>query len=256
MKCKTLPKGIYSNKQYVLSVIYLCICLFIGIGIGILCIDKKINLFFCFLIAIPIIFFVSIILLANFNPHFKADMQYRKDADPEKFIQKIDALLQNNLHSDSRKFLMLMKVNACFCYDKEKAYEIFEYISFPEDKNFKQIFMQIKALYYINRNELDSANKVLEAMILDKYSDASIKTIRTSLDIFNPDVEIKDVEEKYKQKNIFVLLDVLNANTLMNYYIVRKDIKKGKMYAHIILSKKHKLYEITKEAELINKLES
>ena len=255
-KTKSLPNGIYSKNQYVLTVIYLIICLFIGIGIGLLCVFKDLNLLIILLIVMPIIFFISIFVVANFNQLFKADMKYKKNADPEEYIKKIDSLLQNNLHPDSRIFLMLMKANVYFAYDKEKAYEIFQYIKFPENKKIRIIFMQVKAMYYINRGEIEEAKKVLETMILNKYNAAAIDAIKTNIDVLNPEIEIKDIEKKCKLQNTFILIDVLNANILMKYYFIRKDFQKSKMYSHMILSKQHKLYEITKSAELINKIES
>lgn len=245
-----LPYGIYSKKHNFLNT-FLFLILFTIIMIISVYIILNIG-FVLGLIITCILTFISIIFLSNvLNEFIKVKKRYFKTLDFNQFTEDINKILNNNIHSETKKSVILEYCNIMFLYDKQKAYEMFEQLDEPNVPLGKDLYEVIKIIYFFNKGNYELCIKLIDEFINKTTSKFNIQknTLINFKQIFLTTEEIKDFETKVLQtskKSKYA--EINNYNTLMLYYYFRSNFEKASIYAKKIIELKTNCKELNSSA--------
>lgn len=245
-----LPYGIYSKKHnflnnflfFILFTIIMIISVYAILNIG-------------FVLGLIILISLSSILfifLSNcLNEFMNIKKRYFKTLDFNQFSEDINKILNNNIHSETKKSVILEYCNIMFLYDKQKAYEMFEELDESNVPFIKDFYETIKVVYFFNKGNYELCIKLIDEFINKTTSKFNIQknTLINFKQIFLTTEEIKDFETKVlktNKKNKYI--EINNYNILMLYYYYRSDIAKAKNYAKKIIELKTNCKELNLSA--------
>lgn len=254
-----LPYGIYSKKHNFLNT-FLFLILFTIIMIISVYIILNIG-FVLGLLITCILTFISIIFLSNaINEFIKVKKRYFKTLDFTQFSKDIDKILNENIHSETKKSVILEYCNIMFIYDKQKALEMFEQLDEPNVPLVKDLYEAIKVVYFFNKGNYELCIKLIDEFVNKTNSKLNVQknALINFKQIFLTTEEIKDFETKIlktNKKNKY--MEINNYNALMLYYYFRNDLQKAKIYAQKIIDLKTNCLELNSSAfEILEKQEN
>ena len=243
-KDKTLPVGVYTNKQNnyqkFLSLLTLLLCSFLFYWWNdLLKLHWLIALIFIFILAIVFILFIFYI----FNPFNQIFNKFQKDCLFDSFNQKIEELKTHNLHPDSYYYFCLIQTKYYFLVDKKQGLELFDKINCCE--SYKDLYQLVKIDYLYNKDKSEEALKTIQNLKKNVHYTKNIYTALYTLE------DIKNVEQIFNTKQNYAFVNLMNTYYLMLYYFQRNDLRKASEYAKIIVHVNHDLHELNKKAKEI-----
>lgn len=243
-----LDYGMYSNRQKTLGTI---LTLLFSVIYGILFyivldFELIVGLILMFLSLFSTILFINLII----NDFEKALRKYNKTLDIKQLENKVQELLRNNLHSETRKETLLRYSIILLAYDKEQAINLFSTLEEPKNMFWYGLYETNKVEYFINQGNKEVAQTILEQLKLKNIKNPGVKkTIDTIEKVYFLDGEFPKLEKNFK---IFSkekgLLGVSSLINLMNYYVEKNRIEEAKECANKFLSLNTKMYEFEKQA--------
>lgn len=255
---KTLPEGIFSNKQLILQSISIMIIVVLASIVIILNMNNLIP--FQPWISYVILFVVSFIILFAcaliFNPLNKVLNKINKELSYSSFKKELLVIKNNKLHPNTINYLNIVLANYTFSYDIDEACNLFEECQVPKNKYHKRIYDIAAINYHINKKEYDEAKIVLDSLRENKINQAIVTNLERYLIVFSTNEEIANIESFINCNNRLNYVNIGNYFTLMYYFNTRNDLCKAKEYADKIISLNSDFVYYNKEAnKVINTLE-
>lgn len=255
---KTLPEGIFSNKQLILQSISIMIIVVLASIVIILNMNNLIP--FQPWISYVILFVVSFIILFAcaliFNPLNKVLNKINKELSYSSFKKELLVIKNNKLHPNTINYLNIVLANYTFSYDIDEACNLFEECQVPKNKYHKRIYDIAAINYHINKKEYDDAKIVLDSLRENKINQAIVTNLERYLIVFSTNEEIANIESFINCNNRLNYVNIGNYFTLMYYFNTRNDLCKAKEYANKIISLNSDFVYYDKEAnKVINTLE-
>ena len=255
---KTLPEGIFSNKQLILQSISIMIIVVLASIVIILNMNNLIP--FQPWISYVILFVVSFIILFAcaliFNPLNKVLNKINKELSYSSFKKELLVIKNNKLHPNTINYLNIVLANYTFSYDIDEACNLFEECQVPKNKYHKRIYDIAAINYHINNKEYDDAKIVLDSLRENKINQAIVTNLERYLIVFSTNEEIANIESFINCNNRLNYVNIGNYFTLMYYFNTRNDLCKAKEYANKIISLNSDFVYYDKEAnKVINTLE-
>ncbi len=255
---KTLPEGIFSNKQLILQTISIMIIVILASIVIILNMNNLIP--FQPWISYVILFVVSFIILFAcaliFNPLNKVLNRINKELSYSSFKKELLVIKNNKLHPNTINYLNIVLANYTFSYDIDEACNLFEECQVPKNKYHKRIYDIAAINYHINKKEYDDAKIVLDSLRENKINQAIVTNLERYLIVFSTNEEIANIESFINCNNRLNYVNIGNYFTLMYYFNTRNDLCKAKEYANKIISLNSDFVYYNKEAnKVINTLE-
>ena len=255
---KTLPEGIFSNKQLILQSISIMIIVVLASIVIILNMNNLIP--FQPWISYVILFVVSFIILFAcaliFNPLNKVLNKINKELSYSSFKKELLVIKNNKLHPNTINYLNIVLANYTFSYDIDEACNLFEECQVPKNKYHKRIYDIAAINYHINKKQYDDAKIVLDSLRVNKINQAIVTNIERYLIVFSTNEEIANIESFINCNNRLNYVNIGNYFTLMYYFNTRNDLCKAKEYANKIISLNSDFVYYDKEAnKVINTLE-
>lgn len=245
-----LPYGIYSKKHNFLNT-FLFMILFTIIMIISVYVILKIG-FVLGLIVTLLLSFILLVFLSNYiNEFINIKKRYFKTLDFNQFSEDVNKILSNNIHSETKKSVILEYCNIMFLYDKQKAYEMFEQLEESNVSFIKDFYETIKVVYFFNKGNYELCTKLIDEFCNKTTSKLNMQknTLINFKQIFLTTEEIKDFETKVLQTNKkSKYAEINNYNTLMLYYYFRSNFEKAKVYAKKIIELKTNCFELNSSA--------
>lgn len=255
---KTLPEGIFSNKQLILQSISIMIIVVLASIVIILNMNNLIP--FQPWISYVILFVVSFIILFAcaliFNPLNKVLNKINKELSYSSFKKELLVIKNNKLHPNTINYLNIVLANYTFSYDIDEACNLFEECQVPKNKYHKRIYDIAAINYHINKKEYDDAKIVLDSLRENKINQAIVTNLERYIIVFSTNEEIANIESFINCNNRLNYVNIGNYFTLMYYFNTRNDLCKAKEYANKIISLNSDFVYYDKEAnKVINTLE-
>lgn len=255
---KTLPEGIFSNKQLILQSISIMIIVVLASIVIILNMNNLIP--FQPWISYVILFVVSFIILFAcaliFNPLNKVLNRINKELSYSSFKKELLVIKNNKLHPNTINYLNIVLANYTFSYDIDEACNLFEECQVPKNKYHKRIYDIAAINYHINKKQYDDAKMVLESLRGNKINQAIVANLERYLIVFSTNEEIANIESFINCNNRLNYVNIGNYFTLMYYFNTRNDLCKAKECANKIISLNSDFVYYNKEAnKVINTLE-
>lgn len=252
---KQFPVGIYTLKQLIFNFVYTIFMVVTIISLPlILLLVLKVELWINLLTILGLVIgFVLIYIIANafLNPVPRIMTDFNLDLDYERFNKRIEKLLNNKIHDDSRNYLLSLKANVLSAINKNDYIKLFEKINEPTFKSYKKTYKYLEIYYLINTHEYDLIKNKFEQFKKDYPKDKLIPILATTIGIFIGYEEINDVEKVFAINDYALFDKLVNANALMTYYDKQQDSEKALHYAKIILNQNSCLTEINDNAKTI-----
>lgn len=250
---KTLPEGLFSNKQLILQSISIMI---IVILVSIVIILNMNNLIpFQPWISYVLLFAVSFIILFAcaliFNPLNKVLNKINKELSYSSFKKELLVIKNNKLHPNTINYLNIVLANYTFSYDIDEACNLFEECQVPKNKSHKRIYDIVAINYYINKKQYDDAKMVLDSLRGNKINQAIVTNLERYLIVFSTNEEIANIESFINCNNRLNYVNIGNYFTLMYYFNTRNDLCKAKEYANKIISLDSDFVYYNKEANKV-----
>ena len=255
---KTLPEGIFSNKQLILQSISIMIIVVLASIVIILNMNNLIP--FQPWISYVILFVVSFIILFAcaliFNPLNKVLNKINKELSYSSFKKELLVIKNNKLHPNTINYLNIVLANYTFSYDIDEACNLFEECQVPKNKYHKRIYDIAAINYHINKKEYDDAKIVLDSLRENKINQAIVTNLERYIIVFSTNEEIANIESFINCNNRLNYVNIGNYFTLMYYFNTRNDLCKAKEYANKIISLNSDFVYYDKESnKVINTLE-
>ncbi len=250
---KTLPEGIFSNKQLILQSISIMI---IVILVSIVIILNMNNLIpFQPWISYVLLFVVSFIILFAFalifNPLNKVLNKINKELSYSSFKKELLLIKNNKLHPNTINYLNIVLANYTFSYNIDEACNLFEECQVPKNKYHKRIYDIAAINYHINKKQYDDAKMVLESLRGNKINKAIVANLERYLIVFSTNEEIANIESFINCNNRLNYVNIGNYFTLMYYFNTRNDLCKAKEYADKIITLNSDFVYYNKEANKV-----
>ena len=253
---KTLKVGRYSKKHQSLtnlcfvSALLLTVCL-INFLMHIVLLDTFISFIITILILSAYVFGFHLII----DPHRKALMKFNKDLDFLSFENEINKLLQNNLHPDTRSYLLVLLANYAVMYDLDMSLELFNQAQYPKGKQYQFFYDLVAVTNAFNRKDLNDSIMLVENFKV-KYpkKDKQILAFQRYISFKFFGHQIGNVEQLYPINSGLNVSRVINAEFLMLYYDAFNNLEKAKEYASYIVENAFGLKDYySKAQEILNK---
>ncbi len=250
-----LPYGQYSKKgntKYIITNIVV-ISLFLVIDIFFLDFHPLLNFIFIFIFVFSWMIIYSVIS----NEANKVINEFNKTANFELLESKILKMLQNNLHSETRKELLLRYIIIMWSYDKAKAFSTFITLDQPTNDFWRFLYDLKKLEHFTDNGDHDVALSILEELE-EKYKNK--KSFQKSLYFhklvyYSTSQDLNYEKSVDKLTNIKTYNSVIYCNALMFYYKTRNNTEKAKEYASKILNYNLGIIEIENEAKKVLEME-
>lgn len=250
---KTLPEGIFSNKQLILQSISIMIIVILASIVIILNMNNLIP--FQPWISYVILFVVSFIILFAFalifNPLNKVLNKINKELSYSSFKKELLVIKNNKLHPNTINYLNIVLANYTFSYDIDEACNLFEECQVPKNKSHKRIYDIVAINYHINKKQYDDAKIVLDSLRGNKINQAIVTNLERYLIVFSTNEEIANIESFINCNNRLNYVNIGNYFTLMYYFNTRNDLFKAKEYANKIISLDSDFVYYNKEANKV-----
>lgn len=250
---KTLPEGIFSNKQLILQSISIMIIVVLASIVIILNMNNLIP--FQPWISYVILFVVSFIILFAcaliFNPLNKVLNRINKELSYSSFKKELLVIKNNKLHPNTINYLNIVLANYTFSYDIDEACNLFEECQVPKNKSHKRIYDIVAINYHINKKQYDDAKMVLDSLRGNKINQAIVTNLERYLIVFSTNEEIANIESFINCNNRLNYVNIGNYFTLMYYFNTRNDLCKAKEYADKIITLNSDFVYYNKEANKV-----
>lgn len=250
---KTLPEGIFSNKQLILQTISIMIIVILASIVIILNMNNLIP--FQPWISYVILFVVSFIILFAFalifNPLNKVLNRINKELSYSSFKKELLVIKNNKLHPNTINYLNIVLANYTFSYDIDEACNLFEECQVPKNKYHKRIYDIAAINYHINKKQYDDAKMVLDSLRGNKINQAIVTNLERYLIVFSTNEEIANIESFINCNNRLNYVNIGNFFTLMYYFNTRNDLCKAKEYANKIITLNSDFVYYNKEANKV-----
>ena len=250
---KTLPEGIFSNKQLILQSISIMIIVILASIVIILNMNNLIpfqpwiSYVLLFVVAFIILFAFALI----FNPLNKVLNRINKELSYSSFKKELLVIKNNKLHPNTINYLNIVLANYTFSYDIDEACNLFEECQVPKNKYHKRIYDIAAINYHINKKEYDDAKIVLDSLRENKINQAIVTNLERYLIVFSTNEEIANIESFINCNNRLNYVNIGNYFTLMYYFNTRNDLCKAKEYANKIISLNSDFVYYDKEANKV-----
>ena len=251
-----LPIAVFSKRQLFINklatILYLVLA-FVFMMIWSMLVGEYLMLVGAVYILVGFVIYAYFVI--KYNPVNKLVKLINFELKYNEFSRGIEELKNNNLHIDSFNYLVLLEANYCVLYNKEESLKIFENVKEPQFKTYNETYKLLKVCYFINKDEDDKANKLINELMGKsiKYRQ-QLKILQTTIRIKDASIIIDNIEDIYKINTRVPFTNLANANTLMNYYYSRGNNDKAKEYAMFILEKGKEFFEIYQKAQIIVEL--
>lgn len=250
---KTLPEGLFSNKQLILQSISIMIIVILASIVIILNMNNLIP--FQPWISYVILFVVSFIILFAcaliFNPLNKVLNKINKELSYSSFKKELLVIKNNKLHPNTINYLNIVLANYTFSYDIDEACNLFEECQVPKNKSHKRIYDIVAINYHINKKQYDDAKMVLDSLRGNKINQAIVANLERYLIVFSTNEEIANIESFINCNNRLNYVNIGNYFTLMYYFNTRNDLCKAKEYADKIITLNSDFVYYNKEANKV-----
>lgn len=257
-KEKTLPDGIYSNKQMIMQSIGIMI---VFVLVSIVVILNIFNLipfqpWILYLILFVVSFIFLFIFMIIFNPLNKVFKYINIELSYSKFKKGLFEIKNNKLHPNSINYLNIAFSNYTFVYDVDLACKLFEECQVPKNKAQKRIYDVVNVNYYICKNNYDAAKQIIDNLKEKKINHSIVTNLENYLKVMLTDEEIVNIEELINYSKRTNFLNIGNYFTLMIYYNTRGNQNKAIEYANKIISANTDFKYYNNEAnKVINNIE-
>ncbi len=249
-KEKTLPYGYFSkehlNNTYILFfVLFIILVIFMMVWIDVL--NQKL------LVSIPIVFVFAfiyvIVVLIKTNPFIKVIKDMDNNCDYKEFSSRITSFLNENLHEETRKYILMIKSNYFSLVDKNQAMRDFKKIEEPKSKKYKEIFYILEINNYERSEEFDIANKLISEYKIKYPKNTSVDNFYRYEEIISTTNVIDNINNIISINTPNNFVNINNAYVLMMYYSKRNIIEEAMTYAQFILDQKTDFNYVIKEAK-------
>ena len=244
-----LKYNCYSNRQNVLSN---TISIIFAVALSIIYfVILDINFVLTFIFYFLNWFFIAIIIAYWTNDIERAILKYNKTLDFKKLEDVINDSLLNNLHSETRKELILRYAVLLFAYDKEKAISMLSTIEKPKNELWGFIYELKKVEYFLEEGKEEVAKQLFYEL---KAVPTKNKRILNTLNHVEQLHFQKDESIEFVKKLIFTsrqnkFLKAASYIDLMEYYYLRNNIEEAKKYAEEFLMLKTNMTELENKAK-------
>ncbi len=220
---KTLPIS-YFNEIHLYTV-YGTLAFLTTIGIFCWALFEKFEINKAYiLLFIPIIIIVMFIVMIELNPFNRACNYINNKLDYDTFNLKLDKLMANNLHTETRSYLEITRANYMLLNDKKEALKYYKDVTPVKNKVFMSSYLMIKANFAIikkNRAEFDEAYNIL---MLNSRNKKMLFDLDLRWKIENTKDEIENIENILNAKERYLLSTIINKELLLIYYISRDKL--------------------------------
>ena len=148
-------------------------------------------------------------------------------------LQEIEEV--ENLHSDSKAYLNLLRCNYLEYISPKKTTELFMSIKKPTSAFYKRCYDELEILNYIRSGDYDKAKELIDKHRKAITIDFNTLTLMENTIKIDKGETIKDVEKVYKLDNKEKFKNIVSAYNLMCYYSKQDNIDKAKEYAKMLL---------------------
>lgn len=240
-----LPDGVCFKSELNVMYIYWILIFILTMGITILLTIFEISfLWLILLIVIEVIAIYFVIKKSNYL--IKVLNTINNDLDIDKFIELIDKALANNINLEMYNYLLIIKANYLFCYDKEKAISVFNQVHKPNNKKYLETYYSVKFAYELNMNNYLEASETIE-----NINSLVKENFKNTLKVFSCKDEMLNIESIYKEDTKIMFNNIDSMYIKMIYYYTRNKVDLSIKIAKRLIEKVPNFYEYIKTAEKI-----
>jgi hypothetical protein len=252
-KNKILPVGHFSQKHHKLQMLSLVLGFILAlILISVLLYVFEMNFISSMIIAFVIVYCFNLILNISTNPLVKILNKFNKEINYSNYEKSILELINGeNLHEDSRNYLMLLYVNYMYLYDLDSAVDYFNSIKVPQNKKFSLIYNMVDVINSVNKSDKEEAINKLGLFKQQYQNNKNVLNIERTITVYFTLDEIANIKELYPIDKGLNIQKVINAHLLMIYYKLRNNDLEAKYYAQYVIDHGNDLKQIVEEAKSI-----
>lgn len=249
---KCLPVGIFDKKDLVAAYIFvaaLALVTVAGVLVDCLC---AVVLWYVYVVVDLAIASAYIVYFVKCNAANKLLSLVNKELSFERFDRELSRLLAGNLHPESVNYLMTLRANYLFAYDKAQGIEQFEKTVRPTARQYLAQYDLVEIVYLINTERFGEAEEAIRRY-LDEYkcSKSNAMKLRRTVAVYASEEEIDDVEAIFSTDGKIPVQNLSNAYELMCYYRKRGNGAKAVEYARKIMETRSDFHDWLREARAL-----
>lgn len=251
---KCLPIGFYSKKNLIFTYSYLIA--FVAVVIADCVLSKIYSISYWYTLpAICVVCFVLMFyLLIKFNTLGRLLSYVNKELNFKKFDEELSKILNNNLHPETSNYLMILRTNYLFAYDKTEGIKQFEQIQRPNAKQYTPAYDLMEIVYLINKDDIEGANEAVNKYTSTHKNSKTKEILDLMLKVYTTEEEIVNIESFLPINGNQPFNNLSNIYELMIYYKTRGQIEKAADFADMILDKNTDFEEWNREARNVKVL--
>ncbi len=249
MNNKKLKLGFYTLKQWRKYKIFLIITVIVAFIYGFIIAANNIDFLSSMAIFLGIYMIFALVYVLATNELIKATVKFNKTANYGEYLTFLNSILCNNLASDNYIEVSVIKANCLLATDKEAAFQLFDSLTKPTKHRFFVNWYLVKLCCHLEKGEFEEANHTLNLMKEDKINKKYLAMADELIKIATTSDEIADIEKKQSITTPILNNNLIHADNLISYYMIRKMPEKAQKYAHFILANTTECTEFIKRAE-------
>lgn len=243
---KTFSQGIFSERQYKLSLIFTSVFVLSLIAVIALffILSYHVLILVLFLFLLFILFFFYFLLIVPQETPSPVLKRFYRECNFEELKKSLESFLARPLHSDDRSYIEILLASACSLVDSQEAKNLFLNIKKPKQKNYRLLYDLLSIDLRMKEGSGEEIEKDIRRFQEEYPGNKNGEALRRAYAVLRSTEIIPSVERYYpiRTKNSF--LNIVNANLLLQYYCVRQDHESAKIYAEKILNQPNDFTEI------------
>lgn len=248
---KTYSLGFFSKRQSVLSIssTVLFVLLIGALTILFLHYSYPVPLF-AFLIFLVLFAYLCCMFFTISKETPSAVLKrFNRDCRYEELKRSLEKMLSRPLHPDDRSYVEILLTSACSLVDLEETKQRFSTIVRPSQKNYRILYDMLRIDLMLTDKMAEEAENAICRFQETYPRNKNGEYLNRARLILTTEEAILSVETYYPVNTKNPYLNIVNANMLLNYYRVRKNWEKARIYAEKILNQPSDFTELRAFAE-------